>query len=328
MVEYTRWRFSDVMTYQPTVWDYYNAYQQQRAQQQAQARPSSGGVSLPPGLVSKGLDKILSQGGAQAAGDVGASSTPALTEASQAAWNAGAGEASQAAWNAGATGAADTAAVPGAAASSPFSLSGFGSAGNYSAPTLGAALAADVIANRRHGKRGAAQGATSGALIGSYFGGVPGAAIGAAIGGGVGYFGNFGDVDKWKTEQDRIAALQKAGVPAPNAIQLEKGRSKASMQNPYVAADFIGIAPSGQWTNNKFNMSRSEADLRPEDVLGYAAFGEKLGNDFYSAPEAVRKDIAAKALSSNAIKEHHGTIDINWGAELEKYAKEKLGKKK
>ncbi len=227
------------------------------------------------------------------------------------------------------TGASAGASTAGTAAApaGPWSLSGFGSAGNYSAPTLGAVLAADVIANKRHGKRGAAQGATSGALIGSYFGGLPGAAIGATIGGGVGYFGNMGDVDKWKTEQDRISDLQDAGVSAPSGLFLQEGRSQEQMQNKYVAPDFVGFAPDGQWANNKFNMSRAEKDLTAQDILGYAAFGEKLGSDFYAAPEAVRKDIAAKTLAGNAVREHHGTIDINWSKELEDYAKEKLKKK-
>jgi hypothetical protein len=93
---------------------------------------------------------------------------------------------------------------------------------------------------------------------------------------------------------------------------LTKGRSKSELVNPKYAADFTGQTSDG-FVNNKFANSRNESDLRPEDIWGYASFFEKYGNDWTGKfNEQQRRDIAQKALDAGAVREHHGTIDIDW----------------
>jgi hypothetical protein len=62
--------------------------------------------------------------------------------------------------------------------------------------------------------------------------------------------------------------------------------------------------------NTKWLKSGNENDLRAQDIWGYAAFSEALGNDWYNTSEQNREKIASKALDLGAVREHHGTIDL------------------
>lgn len=128
--------------------------------------------------------------------------------------------------------------------------------------------------------------------------------------------------DKWKTEGKRLKGLQKKGIEIPDFLtlpmQLKQGRRKEQLVNPYLPKDFIGKDPKYGWTNNKFAESRNVADLRPEDIWGYSAFFDRYGNDWLKKfSEQQRRDIAQSALNRGAVKEHHGTIDIDWTPELQ-----------
>lgn len=211
-----------------------------------------------------------------------------------------------------ATGVPVATAVPEAA--SAWSLSGLGSAGNAILPVAGGVGALDLFSNKRHGGRGAAQGAASGAAIGSFFG-LPGAAIGAGVGGLAGYFGNFGDKDTWKTEQDRVAKLHDQGIAFPDAVQLSAGRSKDEL----VAIEKAKQAAGG-YGNTAFATSRNESDLTAKDIWGYGAFGEAFGNNWMGSSEAAREAIANEALKQGLVREHDGTIDLNLTPELKAFA--------
>lgn len=215
-----------------------------------------------------------------------------------------------------ATGEAVATAVPSSV--STWGLSDIGAAGNAILPTVGAATALDLFANKRHGGRGAAQGVASGAALGSWFG-LPGAAIGAGVGGLAGYFGNFGDKDMWKTEQDRVAKLHDQGINFPDAVQLSAGRTPEEL----VAIENAKKA-AGQYANPTFAQSRNESDLTAKDIWGYGAFGEAFGNDWMGTSEAAREAIANEALKQGLVREHHGTVDINLTPELKAYAEEQF----
>jgi len=208
-----------------------------------------------------------------------------------------------------ATGQAVASAAPGVgAAPGAFSFSGIGSAGNAILPLAGAAGMADVLMNKRHGARGALQGAASGAAIGSYFPGA-GTLIGAGIGAGIGYFGNLGDKDRWKTEQDRAQKLRDQGinwdVPSEN---LTRGRTKDELLAIEMAKE-----AQGAYSNKKFAQSRNEADLNPEDIWGYAGFGEHYGDKWLKGmSENQRWAISKLALDSGAVQEGKGTINIDF----------------
>lgn len=283
-------------------------YQQPQAPQQG-----GGALSTAAGVGSyEALDSLIGgSGAADAAGGV-ILSPGSSAVASAAPW------ASEGVILNPATGEAVASAVPTAAATaapSMWSLGGFGSAGNVYAPALGAMLAGDVLINKKHGAGGAAEGALAGAGIGSTFGGLPGAAIGAGLGGLIGYFGNFGDKDRYLTEYNRAKALRDKGVNWD--LSTEKPSAGVSIDD-LIATENAKMA-AGQYGNTTFAASRNEGDLKPEDIWGYSTFGEKFGNDWLKGmSEDQRRKIAQAALDQNAVREHTGTVDVNWTPELDK----------
>lgn len=118
----------------------------------------------------------------------------------------------------------------------------------------------------------------------------------------------FGDKDRYLTEHRRLLELQEKGINVPEsmlaATRLSRGRSKEEL-----------IEEAKRTGGNvKFAESRNEADLRPEDIWGYSSFFKKFGNDWLGGlTEAQRRGIAQKALDAGAVREHHGTIDVDWG---------------
>lgn len=65
--------------------------------------------------------------------------------------------------------------------------------------------------------------------------------------------------------------------------------------------------------NVKFAETRDEKYLTPDEIAGYATFGEKFGADWvdkYNTQQ--RRDIAQKVLNAGAAREHKGTIDVDW----------------
>lgn len=108
------------------------------------------------------------------------------------------------------------------------------------------------------------------------------------------------------TEGNRLRELHKKGIEVPQdpngPLTLKHGRSKDKLIQ--IAKDTGG--------NVKFAESRNEADLTPQDLLGYATFYEKFGNDWNSMDEEQKKAIAALAIQGGAVREHHGTVDVDW----------------
>lgn len=127
--------------------------------------------------------------------------------------------------------------------------------------------------------------------------------------------------DKWKTEGNRLKKLEEQGVEIPEGFSLPtlltRGRTKDELVRKDLPEDFVGFAPDGGWVNNKFARSRNVKDLQGTDIVGYSAWFEKYGNDWMKLTPEQRQQIAQTALNNNAVKEHHGTIDINWTPELE-----------
>lgn len=121
----------------------------------------------------------------------------------------------------------------------------------------------------------------------------------------------MGDKDRWKTEGKRLAKLREQGINIPQmeADSLTGGRSKQQLIDAELAKQ-----AKGQYSNVDFARTRDEKFLKPEDIWGYATFAEKYGNDWFGKfNEQQRRDIAQKALNAGAVREHHGTIDVDWG---------------
>lgn len=127
--------------------------------------------------------------------------------------------------------------------------------------------------------------------------------------------------DKWKTEGNRLRKLQEQGVEIPEGFSLPtilpRGRTKDELVRKDLPEDFVGFSPEGEWVNNKFARSRDVKDLKGTDIVGYSAWFEKYGNDWMKLKPEQREQIAQTALSNNAVKEHSGTIDIQWSPQLE-----------
>lgn len=124
----------------------------------------------------------------------------------------------------------------------------------------------------------------------------------------------LGDKDQWKTEKKKLQKLQKGGTFVPEALlaqMLTRGRSKAELIRQDLAPDFVGRDAGGNWANNVFAQSRNEADLRPEDIVGYAAFAEK-DKDWFNKPLDARLAEAKKALDAGAVREAKGSISVDW----------------
>lgn len=189
------------------------------------------------------------------------------------------------------------------AGSSATEAGSLAAAGPYAAAVI-AAIAAGYNLNR-WSKKGKTYGAGEGLREAAkdplnYL--IPSGFIGAA----------FGDKDMYLKEHRRLLGLQKDGINIPESLventRLNKGRSTEELVQ--IEKDKIA---AGKYGNEEFAKTRDAKLLRPEDIWGYSTFFEKYGNDWLGKfTEKQRKEIAQKALDSGAVKEHHGTIDIDW----------------
>ena len=130
-----------------------------------------------------------------------------------------------------------------------------------------------------------------------------------------------------QVEEKRWKALRDAGFDIPQWVTDGKDiKDKNAWYNKDLAPDFVGTAPEGgQWTNNKFAMSRDVADLRPEDIWGYADNTETFGNNWADSSEEARRQVMQMALDNKLVEEGKGTVDINWTPELLDQAQTILG---
>jgi hypothetical protein len=244
-------------------------------------------------------------GGAIAAQQIGGlitgGSTAAATGAGAAGTAGAAGAAGAGVGTAGA-GAAGAGAAGGTAATAG-SMPAMGTTAVYAAPIIGAALAGYNY--NRWSKKGKTYGAGEGFREAAkdplnYL--IPAGFIGAA----------FGDKDMYLKEHRRLLELKKQGVNVPEglleATRLNKGRSKEELIN--IEKEKIS---QGGYGNVKFAESRNEADLNPEDIIGYSAFMKKFGSDWFDKfSQQQRLGIAKKALEAGAVNEAKGSINIDW----------------
>lgn len=110
--------------------------------------------------------------------------------------------------------------------------------------------------------------------------------------------------DAWKTEGNRLAKLREQGVYVPDEMFAElptRGRSKEEL---IAEAEATG-------GNVKFAGSRKESDLTPEDIVNYSVWAES-DPEWYRRPMEERLARAGEALEAGAVREHHGTIDVDF----------------
>jgi hypothetical protein len=136
-----------------------------------------------------------------------------------------------------------------------------------------------------------------------------------------------GDSNAWETEGNRLRDLEDKGTFISKGLLAGMptgGRSNSDLINPNYASDYIGYGKDNRWINNKFADSRDESDLKPEDVVNYAAFAEKYPN-WFNTPLDKRLEVAKYALDKGLIDENRGTIDIGESNDFETYVRNLLG---
>lgn len=123
------------------------------------------------------------------------------------------------------------------------------------------------------------------------------------------------DTDAWKKEGGRVKKLLDSGVDVPEMFRgrmyQQRGLDKKQLVDPNFASDFSGMTENG-WVNNKFQNSRNESDMTYYDLAPYAAWAEKRA-DWWKLSDAQRKAITDRAQAVGAVREHHGTLDVDWG---------------
>jgi hypothetical protein len=273
--------------------------QQQKEQAAAAQRAGFGQAAGAIGgaIAAQQLGSLITGGSTAAATGAGAAGTAGAAGAA----GAGAGAAGAGVGTAGA-GAAGAGAAGGTAATAG-SMPAMGTTAVYAAPIIGAALAGYNY--NRWSKKGKTYGAGEGFREAAkdplnYL--IPAGFIGAA----------FGDKDMYLKEHRRLLELKKQGVNVPEglleATRLNKGRSKEELIN--IEKEKIS---QGGYGNVKFAESRNEADLNPEDIIGYSAFMKKFGSDWFDKfSQQQRLGIAKKALEAGAVNEAKGSINIDW----------------
>lgn len=101
-----------------------------------------------------------------------------------------------------------------------------------------------------------------------------------------------------KVEEARWKKLREAGFDVPKWVDANDTSQKGTELNPI------------------FQQSRNEADLRPEDISQFATNYENFGQNWGALSDADRNRIMQLALDNKLVREHKGTVDINWTPEV------------
>ena len=115
-----------------------------------------------------------------------------------------------------------------------------------------------------------------------------------------------------RVEEKRWNALKNAGFDIPKWVAEGKDIKDTGFRKD-LASDFVGFDDKGEWVNNKFAKSRNESDLTAQDVNQYAVMPETFGTMWKTASDESKTKVANIALQGGAkVREHHGTLDMQW----------------
>lgn len=116
-------------------------------------------------------------------------------------------------------------------------------------------------------------------------------------------------------EKERWERLKMYGfdVPKPEWVDTKDAALKAENKN--LAKDFVGYDESGKWVNNQFANTGKDEALRPQDIYEFATNHETFGEAYGNLPEQEKLRLMQIALDNKLVKEHQGTVDINWTPE-------------
>lgn len=304
--------------------------QQQQQQQGQQTGPIGSflesGLDAGKGWIADKVGGLLGLGGTEAAASAALPAMQGVASATPAAISAGQAVLTDLAGNAVATAApwATNAAMPGLASGASgatgaagATTAGMGSLAGGALGAAGVALGTKMAldANKIGGKKGMLQGGLGGLTAGIGGAGLASALIpamsmtgpvglgimGAALLAGTLAGARLGDKDKFKSEGKALSTLrsQGYGIPDLEADNLKIGRTD----------DELIAEAQATGGNVDFAKTRSEATLKPTDIVNYASIWEKAGK---TGTTEDRYGWAKRALESGAVNEHHGTIDVDW----------------
>jgi hypothetical protein len=117
-----------------------------------------------------------------------------------------------------------------------------------------------------------------------------------------------------RIEQDRWKRLKGYGFEIPKWVEGDKSK-KFDVYRKDLPPDYVGYDSQGNWVNNRFAKTRSEADLTGKDLDQTAAMYESFGKVWDAASEDSKKAIGDLALNNNLVREYKGTVDINWDSD-------------
>lgn len=118
-----------------------------------------------------------------------------------------------------------------------------------------------------------------------------------------------------RVEEKRWNALKNAGFDIPKWVAEGKNIKDTGFRKD-LAPDFVGYDAQGNWVNNKFAKSRQESDMTAQDISQYAVMPETFGELWKYSDADTRNRVAQMALGGGAnIREHHGTLDMQWTPE-------------
>lgn len=246
--------------------------------------------------------------------------TQAATQAgTQAATQAAATEAGkQAAAQGASQGAAQAGASTGASAASAL-----GTAASVVGAAKGSYDLYKGIEEKRGAKSTTMSGAAAGAAIGSLIPGV-GTLVGAAVGALVGATaGALRPPPSTQKEDKRWRILARQGFDVPQWVK-EGIDIKDSGFRKDLAPDFVGVDEKGTWVNNKFAKSRKESDLTAQDISQYAVMPETFGTLWAGASPEAQQQVAQLAADRAKLREHKGTLDIEWDEGTKRFAQDIL----
>lgn len=179
------------------------------------------------------------------------------------------------------------------------------------------------LKEKQGAKSTAMSGAAAGAAIGSLIPGV-GTLVGAAVGALIGAAGGaLRPPPKTQVEDKRWRALARRGFDVPQWVK-EGIDIKDSGFRQDLSTDFVGYDDKGQWVNNKFAKSRDEKDLTGQDVSQYAVMPETFGSLWSGATPEAKQQVSDLAIMKAKLREHHGTLDINWDPSTKRIAQDIL----
>ena len=127
-----------------------------------------------------------------------------------------------------------------------------------------------------------------------------------------------------QVEEKRWDALKKAGFDVPKWVAEGKDIKDTGFRQD-LDQNFVGFDEKGEWVNNKFAKSRNESDLTAKDINQYAVMPETFGSMWKTAADETKEKVANLAIEGGAkLREHHGTLDIQWKPETLKMAQDIL----